>query len=1584
MLYLALQTSYVQNKIKNKILSSLSQKYNAEWYIEDIKVSFLDELHLKGILFKDQQGDTLLAAREMNVDIGVLSFLNKSVHVDRLVLLDAHVELYAIQDSVMNYQFLLENNSTSQSSIDDKKSDSGNDKGWNFGISDIDMVRSSIRYETSDIELYHRHDDFKLKFSDFDLEEKRILISEIVLNKANTSLALSPTTEQSDDGFTFPDLGWEIGVSDMEISDTDFSYQQEDKIHRASSLNVDIVNVLIKEKSIKGDIKNITAIYNELLELENAKTSVQLVDDQLAIKDLGIKTRNDKLSLESLEGSINLMDWDIKKIDLKISPTTISEFKDFIPEGIFLNKEDALLATANEVNFSKTNIAATNLSITYGDIIKSRLSIKTSYSDQKINKIETIISTLDARPLQLDLALDAFAWPDSLRHVDHIEMSGQISGNNKKLNLEEIKIKADHLGFLALGGSLENWRKPEDIVYNVIIENLMTTASDIPISEIESLAFDSLKNISFKGTLEGTREASKITGALQTSIGELVLDATFQNINRIDSLEYQGMVVLKEFDIGTFLKNSDLDKVSLNLSALGKGTSLATIDATLDGEVTQFSYKDYLYDELSITAVINQNKIDGQLGMKDEHIDFTYDGVIDLSNDVLVLDFESTINNFRPQALDLYSADLNVSGAIKSKLRFPFNDGEKGNFTIRDLVLFNATDTVRVDSFLVNSYKDGDSTYVNINADFMDARIDGVFDIKELPAAFASLLEMDTVSIDDMLTINSKSFNLEANIKNLAPLDIVLGRDVLFLDNAKISSQVDFDSKDINGNILIDSLYYDQFFAEKIAITIEQKEGAYFLNLDANNNNYAGNDIPIINIRNVYRNNELDTRFIAKDKDALPRIKFATLYSKRDSFHSVALQDSLVLNSKDWIAQKGNHIKIYPHKMIIDNLEITDQNEYLTVQSTDDTGDQLAIDFKNFNIGQFGTLLTGEPSDFKGNINGDFTIKGLNSELYYITNIAIDDLIYKDNKVGVINIKAQDNPKTNILTTDISLIGPNNDLSVGGSYDIGKRNFYFSLDINAVELQLLDPFMSDFMTDSKGTVSGKASLTGTPEKPILEGYLNLRDVFTTIVANKSRYGIENHKIKFNNKTITLGELSIRDNQGNKALVSGRINHNYLSDMNLDLNLTTDKFTFLNTRKTDNEIFYGKLKLKATADITGPITLLDVNIRASTLDSSAISISPFSAEKFLQKESFIKYGKPEIDEEENDESLLKLAQQFPFKVNLLLTATDNADVNFIVDPVTGDNIKIKGDGDLRVVLSPDGQQEIYGLYTVKEGNYFFSYGDFVKRTFAISQGSALRFNGDPLNAILDINAIYSVNTTTYELLKNEVAFDQSEINASKERSKVDVILSLNGTISAPEINLDIKIPEQESNSVVSIVNRKLNDLRNDPNELNNQVFGLLIFNSFIVPDNTTSTFSSLGSGIAYSSLSSLVSSQLNKLAGKAFKGVDVNVNVNSYESQYVDNGNGGNITEIGVQIKKQLFDDRLSISAVGNVDISNSDESSYAGFLGDFIIEYKLTEDGTYRLKVFSKSDYDQLLNENTNRNGVSIFYNKSFDSKKND
>jgi len=234
------------------------------------------------------------------------------------------------------------------------------------------------------------------------------------------------------------------------------------------------------------------------------------------------------------------------------------------------------------------------------------------------------------------------------------------------------------------------------------------------------------------------------------------------------------------------------------------------------------------------------------------------------------------------------------------------------------------------------------------------------------------------------------------------------------------------------------------------------------------------------------------------------------------------------------------------------------------------------------------------------------------------------------------------------------------------------------------------------------------------------------------------------------------------------------------------------------------------------------------------------------------------------------------------------------------------------------------------------------------------------------------------------VKNEISIEgDDELAATKRRTNVNVLLALQGTLDEPNIGLDIQIPELQSSTLISSVDRKLNNLRNDPNELNTQVFGLLLFDSFLLSNNNVSGFGSVGNNIALSSISNLISSQLNRLATNVVKGVDVSVNVNSYDSNYVNDGAGGVVTEVGLQVSKQLFDERLSLSASGNVDLANGNSAAtpYSAFIGDFVLEYKLTQNGRYRVRVFSKTDYDRLLNENTNKNGVSLFFNRSFDSK---
>ena len=213
----------------------------------------------------------------------------------------------------------------------------------------------------------------------------------------------------------------------------------------------------------------------------------------------------------------------------------------------------------------------------------------------------------------------------------------------------------------------------------------------------------------------------------------------------------------------------------------------------------------------------------------------------------------------------------------------------------------------------------------------------------------------------------------------------------------------------------------------------------------------------------------------------------------------------------------------------------------------------------------------------------------------------------------------------------------------------------------------------------------------------------------------------------------------------------------------------------------------------------------------------------------------------------------------------------------------------------------------------------------------------------------------------------------------------MLLKLAGSIDEPSVSFDITIPNLQSTGIESAVSRKLAALREDPKELNKQVFGLLFFNNFIIDGNSASdVLSGTGESIALSSVSRLISNQLNRFANRFLKGFEVNFGVESYRTGL---NQESTVTQMQFNVSKQLFNERLSISAGTNLNLDAQQSSTllnsdFSGIAGDFVLEYKLTENGNYLIKIFHRSDYNVLEEANTYKTGAGIVFRKSFNSKK--
>jgi hypothetical protein len=178
-----------------------------------------------------------------------------------------------------------------------------------------------------------------------------------------------------------------------------------------------------------------------------------------------------------------------------------------------------------------------------------------------------------------------------------------------------------------------------------------------------------------------------------------------------------------------------------------------------------------------------------------------------------------------------------------------------------------------------------------------------------------------------------------------------------------------------------------------------------------------------------------------------------------------------------------------------------------------------------------------------------------------------------------------------------------------------------------------------------------------------------------------------------------------------------------------------------------------------------------------------------------------------------------------------------------------------------------------------------------------------------------------------------------------------------------------------------VNQKLNMLNEDASALNKQVFALLVLGRF-VQENPFQTEAGSTSTLVRSTVGTFLSAQLNKLSSKYVPGVELNFDVQSYDDYQTGQAQGR--TQVAIGIKKQLFNERLSVQVGGTVDVEGekAKQNSASSISSDVTVEYKLSEDGRFLLKGFRHNLYEGAIEGQLVETGVGVVYVRDFNKWK--
>jgi hypothetical protein len=210
------------------------------------------------------------------------------------------------------------------------------------------------------------------------------------------------------------------------------------------------------------------------------------------------------------------------------------------------------------------------------------------------------------------------------------------------------------------------------------------------------------------------------------------------------------------------------------------------------------------------------------------------------------------------------------------------------------------------------------------------------------------------------------------------------------------------------------------------------------------------------------------------------------------------------------------------------------------------------------------------------------------------------------------------------------------------------------------------------------------------------------------------------------------------------------------------------------------------------------------------------------------------------------------------------------------------------------------------------------------------------------------------------------FEKNE--AYKKRVPVDVVMRLRDKLLNPEIGFEVRLPTVDEN-----VRTQVNSVLSTEQELNRQVFALIVLNRFVQPPSYSGAGTpGTGGNIAETTTSELLSNQVSNWLSKMSDDFDLGVNYRP----------GDRITqdELEVAMSTQLFNERLLLST--NLGVAYGAQNSSTGntLIGDFQVEYLLTPEGRLRLKAFSVSN-DQNLTRTDQVNttqGAGVAYREEF------
>lgn len=1073
-----------------------------------------------------------------------------------------------------------------------------------------------------------------------------------------------------------------------------------------------------------------------------------------------------------------------------------------------------------------------------------------------------------------------------------------------------------------------------------------------------------------------------------------VASLTAHLINITDSVHSSYDLNLASFRVlpGYFLYDTTIGWISGRVMASGKGYTFPGMLAKADAHINEATYNKYTYHDISVKANIDKQQLHAEGQSNDSSINLTFnaDGTL---NDTTLQSLKANAQIVRADlyTTHLYSNPLDLKGNMDVDFSSLTPNRLDGNAFLTGWQIATNGQVFVLDTIsLLAAYKD--QQYLSLTGPFGFINANGNIDYTKIGPAFGQIINKPLSPYDSaklvhlpagqLLTWNA-SLTFPRSLQAMAPT-LRMEKPLL------VSGRLNSDSSLLVLNAALPKLSYDSILLDSLAIAANIMDTALKAQVSLADIHHKVIPLYHTSLTAAATAGKVNWDLLLDDLKRNPKYKVGGFVEfLPDNALALSLKPDLLLNRQKWQVDENNRIHIHNGGPDTAHIRLSYNDQSISIQTKPDSSSAhgklptLETHIENFKLSTITALLAADTLLANGVLNAQATVRNLDQSPLIDSKLTIDSLTFRSSNLGTLKA-AVTTPQANQYSLNMSLQGNDNDLQVKGTYD---STINATVDINQLNVKSLESFTFGNMNRMHGTADGHFKITGTTDNPKATGNLHFNDAGGTITYIGASITMPDENIVLDEKGVQFNKFVIADSLQNELILDGRINTKDYSNYNFNLNINSDNFMILGKQVDPQQLYYGPAFVDTRIKIRGNLDLPRVDAYVKLRDKSNVTVTlPSEEPGVANREGVIIF----VDKDNPlDSSLVKMVDSTKLEnprlkgINFSGNAeiTPQSTIRIIIDPVNGDFVEAKGTASINATLDASSKMSLTGRYEISEGKYEMSLNQLIKRSFSIEKGSSITFSGDATDADLDITAKYTVNAQAADLVADQLTnLSQTDRNKYKQKLPFYVYLHIKGNLLKPDITFELDMPETEQNAFSGSVYNRIKQINQIPSELNKQVMGLLVLNSFIPEDPMAGEGSSdYGvSNMARQSVSKILSQQLNNLAGNLIKGVDLNFDLESDEDY--STGAAQQTTNLKVGASKSLFNDRLSVSIGSNVMLEGESQANPSSLVGDVSVEYKLTRDGRYRVRVYQRQDNTTVIEGQVVETGVAFALIMDYDN----